>query len=625
MPTIEKVLRFVSASVLAATIIFTVVVVVKELAKPKDVLERIKQEHCASVAELEEAPAAEYSHNMKHSGSECVFVPSSLRGKTEFADSLFKFKKLEDFDYLFAGNSGILLKRTEKEAYSSIFKKFLPKKDADFMEEEADFIIKCLRNEKCPDSVPDKKRTVTATAWDINGNLMMSVTYEDELVLSTAKNLKKLFNEIAKIKKLDLSKLRLILYFHSNYAYLEDKSEKYLITLPKSGVDGLYLKSRGAKIRLLPWEYSTNPLSVLDRKGSQYGLDKDEYKKDVASVYFYRTTQFSENNGGMCSKYGNTVPWLDGSALAKADYSPNFDLRLIAKHLKNIQREDGSFPTELETTDAKEKNAKESLLMQAYAAEVLFRMAERLEDLALTEAAEKTLKYVLDKEEKDDAARAKLEALMVRQKKDMGYQFQFFDFDHTEKAITANFIYSGIFIEAFSLLSKDKNKDEKIVSLLKKAISLFEGANTENKMRFIGYLADFDPEKESASYKAMEDFFASQTGFLKEMRFDSRDFWYEKGTFTTDKSKNLPDTSLSLLLADGLTKALINELISIEETELLSGDFIRKLIIRSDDFPNWGSTKAKAKIQGGVRASNRSKSVKLSNTLRAASYFTRVE
>ena len=161
--------------------------------------------------------------------------------------------------------------------------------------------------------------------------------------------------------------------------------------------------------------------------------------------------------------------------------------------------------------------------------------------------------------------------------------------------------------------------------LLNKAISLFESANTENKLRFIGYLADFDPEKESASYKAMEDFFASQTGFLKEMRFDSRDFWYEKGTFTTDKSKNLPDTSLSLLLADGLTKALINELISIEETELLSGDFIRKLIISSNDFPNWGSTKAKAKIQGGVRASNRSKTVKLSNTLRAASYFTYIE
>ena len=603
MPTIEKVLRFVSVSTLAVTIIFTVVVVVKELTKPKDVLERIKKEHCASVSELEEAPAAEYSHNMKHSESECVFVPSSLRKDSDFADSLFKFRKLEDFDYLFAGKSGVLLKKNDGSLE---------------LEKEAGFLIKCFRTDECSLNIPNTKRTITATAWDVNGNLMMSVTYEDELISSTAKNLKKLFNEIAKIKKLDLSKLRLILYFHSEYAYLEDKSDKYLITLPKSGIDGLYLKSRGAKIRLLPWEYSTNPLSVLDRKGSQYGLDKDEYKKDVASVYFYRTTQFSENDG-------NAVPWLDGSALAKADYSSKFSLHLIAKHLKNIQREDGSFPTELETSDAKEKNAKESLIMQAYASEVLFRMAERLEDKTLAEAAEKTLKYVLEKEEKDDAARAKLEALVVRQKKELGYQFQFFDFDTTEKAITANFIYSGIFIEAFSLLSKDKNKGEKIVMLLNKAISLFESANTENKLRFIGYLADFDPEKESASYKAMEDFFASQTGFLKEMRFDSRDFWYEKGTFTTDKSKNLPDTSLSLLLADGLTKALINELISIEETELLSGDFIRKLIISSNDFPNWGSTKAKAKIQGGVRASNRSKTVKLSNTLRAASYFTYIE
>ena len=602
MITIEKVLRFVSASTLAATVIFTVVVVVKELTKPKDVLERIKQEHCASVSELEDAPSFEY--DLKKSESECFFVPSSLREKTDFADSLFKFRKLEDFDYLFSGKNGILMKKND-----------------DSLEKEAGFLIKCFRNDECSLNIPDTKRTITATAWDINGNLMMSVTYEDNLLSMTAKNLKKLFNEIAKIKKLDLEKLRLILYFHSEYAYLEDKSEKYLITLPKSGIDGLYLKSRGAKIRLLPWEYSTNPLSVLDRKGSQYGLDRDEYKKEAASVYFYRTTQFSENDG-------NAELWFDGSSLAKSDYSPKFSLHLIAKHLKSIQREDGSFPTELETTDAKEKNAKESLLMQAYASEVLFRMAERLEDPALAEAAEKTLKYVLEKEEKDDAAVSKLEALMVRQKKEFGYQYQFFDFDRTEKAITANFIYSGIFIEAFSLLSKDKNKDEKIVSLLKKAVSLFESASTENKMRFIAYLADFNPKKGTASYKAMKDFFASQSGFLKERTFDDRGFVHEKGTFTTDKSKNLPDSSLSLLLADGLTKALVNKLISrktAEETALLSGDFIRKLIISSDDFPNWGSVKAKAKIQGGVRASNRSKTVKLSNTLRAASYFTRVE
>ena len=600
MITIEKVLRFVSASTLAATVIFTIVVIIQEITKPKDVLERIKKEHCASVAELNKAPSFEY--DLKGSDSECVFVPSSLREKSDFIDSLFKFRKLEDFDYLFAGKSGILLKKNGGSPE---------------LEKEAGFIIKCFRTDECSLNIPNTKRTITATAWDVNGNVAMSVTYEDELISATAKNLKKLFNEIAKIKKLDLSKLRLIFYFHSKYAYLEDKSDKYLITLPKSGVDGLYLKSRGAKIRLLPWEYSTNPLSVLDRKGSQYGLDKDEYKKDVASVYFYRTTQFSENDG-------NAEPWLDGSALKKGEYSSKFSLHLIAKHLKSIQREDGSFPTELETTDAKEKNAKESLLMQAYTSEVLFRMAERLEDPSLADMTEKTLKYVLEKEEKDDAARAKLEALMVRQKKDMGYQFQFFDFDRTEKAITANFIYSGIFIEAFSLLSKDKNKDEEIVMLLNKAISLFESANTENKMRFIAYLADFDPEKESVSYKVMKDFFASQTAFLKERTFDSRDFWYEEGTFTTDKSKNLPDTSLSLLLADGLLKAHINELID-RETGLRSFGFITKLIVSGDDFPNWGSVKAKAKIQGGVRASDRSKTVKLSNTLRAASYFTRVE
>ena len=122
----------------------------------------------------------------------------------------------------------------------------------------------------------------------------------------------------------------------------------------------------------------------------------------------------------------------------------------------------------------------------------------------------------------------------------------------------------------------------------------------------------------------MKDFFASQTSFLKDRAFDAHGFWYEEGTFTADKSKNFPDSSLSLLLAYGLTKALSNELID-RKTAFRSFGFITKLIISSDDFPNWGSVKAKTKIQGGVRASNRSKSVKLSNTLRTASYFTNIE
>ena len=599
MITIEKFLKFVSASVLAATIIFTVVVVVKELTKSKDILERIKKEHCASFSELKMPP--ENEADLEKSAGECVFVSAAQIKETAFASSLANFSRLDDFDYLFSGKSGILLKKNGGSLE---------------LEKEADFIIKCFRNEKCPDSVPDKKRTITATAWDVNGNLMMSVTYEDEFISATAKNLKKLFNEIAKIKKLDLAKLRIVLYFHSEYAYLEDKSDKYLISLPKSGVDGLYLKSRGAKIRLLPWEYSTNPLSVLDRKGSQYGLDKNEYQKEVASVYFYRTTQFSENNG-------NAVPWMNGSSLKKTDYSPLFSLRLIAKHLKNSQKDDGSFPTELETADANEKNAKESLLIQAFAAEILFKTAETLEDPALAEAAEKTLKYVLEKEEKEDAATAKLEALMLKQKKEIGYQYQFFDFDRTEKAITANFIYSGIFIETFSLLSKDKNKNEKITELLKKAVSLFEGADDENKMRFIAYLADFNPENGTESYKFIHDFFAAQDGFIKSKIFDARGFRQEKGSFSIGRDKKTPGTALSLLLSDGLMKALSNGMVSggTAETVLVSSNFINKLLVSSDDFPNWGNTKAKTMIQGGVRASDRSKSVKLSNTLRAASYF----
>ena len=86
MPTIEKFLRFVSASTLAATIIFTVVVVVKELTKPKDILERIKIERCSSFSETENSP--ENEADMEKSAGECVFVPAAQLKETAFASSL---------------------------------------------------------------------------------------------------------------------------------------------------------------------------------------------------------------------------------------------------------------------------------------------------------------------------------------------------------------------------------------------------------------------------------------------------------------------------------------------------------------------------------------------------------
>lgn len=597
MLTIEKVLKFVSASTLAVTLIFTAAVIFQELTKPKEVLERVKKENCRLVSETERAPENETA--LGETKGDCVFVPELQHKETEFAASLFKFRRLDNFDYLFSGEKGILLKKTDRSFF-----------------EEADFIIKCFRAGKCPESVPNSKPTITATALDQQGNVLISTTYENNPIQSTARNLKKLFNEIAKIKNLDITKLRLVLYFHSHYAYLENKDDNYLISVPETGVDGLYMKSRGAKIRLLPWEYSVNPLSVLDRKGVQYGLEKEEYKKEAASVYLYRTRQFSENNG-------EAIPWLAGSSLKKADYTSLFSLRLIAKHLKNIQKSDGSFPTEISTYDAKESNARESLLMQAYAAEILFKIAETLDDAAFSEAAEKALSSVFLKDGKDDAATAKTETLLVRRNRDMGYQYRFFDFDYTKKAISSNFVYSGIFIEAYSLLSKEKNKDEKIIELLKNAFSLFESANDENKLRFIAYLADFTVENGTKIHEEMKKFFASRSGFIKNRLFDPRGFKHETGAFTSSDRKKLPDTSLSLLIADGLFKALSNGLVDRETAEIVlsSSDFINKLIVSGDDFPNWGNAKSKTAIQGGVRASDRSKSVKLSNSLRAASYF----
>ena len=147
MITIEKFLKFVSASTLAATLIFIVAVVAQEITKPKEAFERIKKEKCISFFELETPPESE--SDLEKAASECIFVHADKIGSSGFAASLLNFRRLDGFDYLFAGEKGILLK-----------------KSGDSMLEEADFIIKCFRSEQCPENVPDNKRKLTATALD---------------------------------------------------------------------------------------------------------------------------------------------------------------------------------------------------------------------------------------------------------------------------------------------------------------------------------------------------------------------------------------------------------------------------------------------------------------------------
>ena len=87
--------------------------------------------------------------------------------------------------------------------------------------------------------------------------------------------------------------------------------------------------------------------------------------------------------------------------------------------------------------------------------------------------------------------------------------------------------------------------------------------------------------------------------------------------------KSIPDTAISVLIASGLSRAVSKDYHNdfIFETESLSGNFLRFLIVTDDDFPNWGSSKAKSSVQGGVRVFPGAGTVKLANSTRVLEYF----
>lgn len=591
MVTSEKLIKFVSVAIAAATVLFIIVVIVQELAKPASMLDRIISEKCATLTKADNAPESEAE--LKKIGSECVLVPD---GDSDFAKSLRNFARLRSFDYLFSGEAGVLLKlRTSN------------------FESEAKFILDSFRGRE-PEKIPDSKLTLTAAMYSPSGEPVITASYDGTSLHQIADNLPELFGEIAKIKQLDLKSLKLMLYFHSEYAYLENKSPDYLNQLPQPLVDGLYIKSRGAKLRVLPWEYSNKPLSVLDRKGRQYGLEKEEYTNELATVWFYRTFQFLEGK-----------PFLGPAALEKGEMSPSLALRHIAKHLKNSQEQDGSLPAELDIKSAKPGNGKLSPTALSQVAEMMIKASELLEDSELKASGLRALGYAKSRLEEDKTAAAayliaadSVSEELDREELSKIYTGLLGGDEAVRELISQKPVYAGIFLEAFRLYAKS-GKAGKLSELIDLALSGHDGLNAEERLRFIGHFPALRLDSSTEDFEKIKNFYQAQSDFLEKHKFDPRRFGFYQGTFVQDPKRQAPDFTLSLLVSSGLARAAAQGYTKPGSDS--AGTYIRYLIVTDDDLKKWGDPKAKIKSQGGVRTSPNGKTVTLQNTARAASFF----
>jgi hypothetical protein len=605
--TNEKLIQLISASIVSVTVVFSIVVVIRELMKPGDMFEKIVSAECSDLTAIDASLSGE--SELREKGGDCILVTAELLKTTPLFEKISVFGSLDGFNYLYIGKKGVLIKKSEESNAQN-----------------AKLILDCLKGNECPKK-PVSAGTVTIMMQNSSGKVEISETYSDIPVHRTALNFKKLLKEISGIKKLDDSKLRLTLVFHRSYAYIEDKTPEFVNSLLKKGVDGLYLKSRGAKIRVLPFEYSDNPVNVADRKGRQYGLDKEEYKKDEATFYHYRTEQFIEKNGEM-------VPWLGIYGQAKSSYSDNLATLLISKHLRSTQKKGGHFPSEIEIFSGEEKKEKASTSLLISAAITFLKAKEALNDSSFLDLALKTSGYVIGKELNSDVSKGYLfdfielcgdecqDAAYLAKKKELAQYFG--NIKNVFSMIDNDPVFTGVFIQAFSKAFEGKEKEVKTAELLDAGFNKFSGLKESDKLRFISYLTTAQLDKGSESGRKISSFLNDQTDFLKAALFDDRGFSDLSGSFrTTGKKNNMPDTALSLLLAAGLSRAVNygyhNE--AILDMEAGIGNYLRFLTVTDDDFPNWGDTKAKTAVQGGVRNAPGTETVKFANSSRALEYF----
>ncbi len=607
MITSEKLLKIISLLILSATVVFSIITVGQELLKPKEKLDRIISDQCDNSYKVVESNV-ESESGFDAIENNCIFIPSEKLNGSPFLKSISLMGNLHKSDYLFIGQKGVLIQKVPSDNKSAAQK-----------------IINCIRKNECSGPDTDSKYTITLLFKNSEGKTEASVSYVDTQLSQITKNSKKLLTDIVKLKNIDINNLRLLLYFHSKYTFIENKTPEYAVSLMKKGVDGLYLESRGAKIRVLPDEYQNNPFDLLDKKGRQYGLEKDEYKKGEASIFIYRTVQFIEHNGEM-------IPFSGNSTLNKTGYSDRISALFISKHLKNIQESSGKFTSGLEIFSGKPTDEKDSLVSQAYAAMALFKVSTPLKDPSLSDAAVRSFNFIEGSDNKSDEIKALIillnslckEKCSEKQEAVAKYLKEFRNIEKIIELIDNNPSFTGIFINTALTANKDADIEIKLAGALKRSAGKFEKMKPEDKIRFISSICEIDPSGFPILGEAVRSFLKDRETYLNSLRFDYRNFDDFRGGISIKAITEKPDTALSILLANGLSASDINGTATDKTSRMANemGNFIKHMIVTDDDFPVWGSTTSKPKVQGGVRAFPGSSNIRLFNSARALNYFS---
>jgi len=589
MLTSERLLKISSILIVLITVVFSTVVVITELMKPDRMFDKIVENQCRGKY-ITESKANSESDLNTHQES-CVLVKETGNGFLKLVNSL---GKLENHQYLYIGEEGILLKNGGNN-----------------FSKQAEYIHQCLRTSECTlEKLEDSEVSVTGLLYDRNGELVCSNTFSKTILSQTAKGFRRLFTEMAEIKGKNIGELALKLFFHHSYTFIEKKDPKYINKLLNNDTDGLFISSRGAKIRVLPFEYSRNAMKVLDRKARQYGLKKDEYKNELAKIYLFRTSQYFENKQKL-------VPWEGTSSILKKDYSDNIASMFLKKHLEKVLDSKKRFILEYNISDGKKESKDASMFTSISLAEATIeqspkalKIINRLVKRKLSILSSSYLFNIITLNGND----INIAGDLMKQSADT-----FSDPEKVKTLMKKDPVYSGIFLESHLLSTGNASSTEE---LFKAATKEFKNLDKKDQIRFIIYLGKLRPEKNCILYKNISAFINDKTDLIYSTVFNNRGFYATAGSISL-KNSDKPDTALTIALASGLSELRSQGLLDIKLAQIESrvGNFIKFMMVTDDDFPRWNDPKTKARIQGGIRSHVGSKRIKLSNSIRAFNYF----
>lgn len=597
MLTGDKLFKIVSLLLFVGFILFSIIVSVKEILKSDDLLQKTADANCFSLAltggeklrsgEAWQKGELESEDDFVKSGYACLFV-SKQDKKGRFAENLFKRGPLKKSDYLYVGDRGVLIKRDET--------------DFSYM---AKGILDCLKKGDCSFVANSKDIvSVTISLLDQKDARPVEVTFSDEPLNRMAKSGRALIEEMAAVKKIKTGDMRLNLAFHKSYALIDSKDEEYIDSLLKEGLDGLYLKARGAKIRLMPWEYGLKAVRAVSRKGAQYGLKKDEFKETLSTIYAYRTVQFREKDGVMNDFLGNYFA-------EKSGYSDELMKRYYLRYIINAQQKDGSFTELADLQDGLETAKSKKLFTQILALDALTRYCAIFDDADAESAIGRSLAYIIGAVKNENIVNRFYLYDVIKNGKNAADESVKGFLKETED-ILASILkgeagekwpeeFTGIVINAMNTWAKEgKNKAaaEKYIDEIKKS---FAGKFMKKP---------YELAIRAYSFYAAPEFSGGMVRVIAaNIRGDDDFIDYNGGI-----PRNKPPES-------GVTSEAIKA-VSLYKTSADLNSFLKFMTVTNDDSVKWKTTEAKKIVTGGIRTGPASDKISLFATANALIYLT---